>query len=189
MFLVLSLTKVHTGIDFVCKRDMDRDNFKFQNTEYCAGRRPEPLSESKIKKLLLISSLTVSLSFLVFKIFPTFSFKKSFSFFKINAPQVTETADEHDYVLPLLVNLKGEEGPQLAKIHVYITLGKNSSEKEFLSPDNKLEKHLLFVLSGQSVKILKRKKDHLEKQIRSQLNAFLTDNFVHGVRIQTEMLN
>ena len=93
------------------------------------------------------------------------------------------------HVFPLLVNLKGEEGPFLAKVHVYITLSEDSPEKKLLSHNNRLEKQLLFILSGQSVKSLSRKKDHFEREIRSQLNSFLTNSFINGVYIQTEMLN
>ena len=93
------------------------------------------------------------------------------------------------HVVPLLVNLKGEEGPQLARINVYITPNGHSFKKEFLSQNNKLEKHLLFVLSGQPIANLSKRKTHFEKQIQSQLNTFSTKNLINKVHIQTKMLN
>lgn len=96
---------------------------------------------------------------------------------------------QDSHVFPLLVNLKGDKGPQLARIHVYVTLSEGTHKKEFLPQDSELEKQLLFILSGQSFKMLKKKKDYFEDQIRSQLNAFLTQKPVNGVYIKTEILN
>ena len=93
---------------------------------------------------------------------------------------------QSNHVFPLLVNLKGQKGPQLAKVYVYITAG-YGNEKDLLFDNKKLEKQLLFLLSGQSVKNLKR--EYFYSQIQSQLNAFLNDNLINQIRIQTEILN
>ena len=169
---------------------MNKTAFKFQNQEYCqSSQKKEPLSEKSIKKLLAVSSFLAFFSLLALKSLYSLNFNKQTSdvaFRKSFSPKDTfKTAQ----VFPLLVNLKGKKGPQLARIYVSITLNENSLEKEFLSQGNKLEKHLLFILSGQSVDNLSKKKNHFEKQIRSQLNAFLTENLIDGVRIRTEKLN
>lgn len=177
------------GIRFVCKRGMGKSNFKFQNPRYCEGRQVEPLSERNIKKIIFISSLSVLFCFFTFKTISFFYSKKSSVHLKSESQSTEKTAKESSYVLPLLVNLKGEKGPQLAKVHVHITFNGNSLEKKSLPQGNQLEKHLLFILSGQSSKNLNRKKNQFEKQIRSQLNAFLSENLVNGVSIHTEMLN
>lgn len=143
------------------------------------------MSEQAIKKLLLLSSLSVSAVFLTIKIL-WFSLGSHGASEK---PKLVQENVQASYIFPLLVNLKGERGPQLARIHVHVTLSADSREKEFLSHDSQLEKHLLFILSGQSIEVLNRKKEYFEKQILSQLNAFLTQNPVNGIHIQTEILN
>ena len=169
---------------------MRQISFQFQNQECCPGfQRKEPLSSEAIKKLIVVSSFTVFSILLILKILWSLNFNKTFSSWIFKKNSSIQTAFKEAHVFPLLVNLKGEEGPQLARVYVYITLGENSVEREFLSQDSQLEKHLLFILTGQSTQTLSDKKEYFEKQIRSQLNAFLTENFINGVRIQTEMLN
>ena len=168
---------------------MGKTNFKFKNQEYCKPQRKESLYENWIKKLLVLSTFTVFFSFLTLKIPRILSSYKRSPVFKLNAYSSKRKPVESVHSLPLLVNLKGEKGPQLARIYVYITLSESSLKKEFLSQESKLEKNILFILSGQSVKTLNKKKNYFEKQIRSQLNAFLSKELVNGVRIQTKMLN
>ena len=160
---------------------MRATHFKFQNQAFCKDfQKAESLPEKTVRKIFLLSSVCVFFSFLALKI--NFYFNKG----KPSPPLESQT--ESDYALPLLVNLKGEKGPQLARIHVHIHLKEDSLKKEFLSQD-KLEKHLLFILSGQSIKTLHKKRVYFEEQIRAHLNGFLTKRLIHGVYIQTEILN
>lgn len=165
-------------------------DFQFQNQECCPDlQRREPLSSEAIKKLIVVSSFTVFSILLMLKILWFLGFNKSFSVRIFKQSAFVQNSFKESHVFPLLVNLKGEEGPQLARVYVYITLGEDSVEQELLAQDSQLEKHLLFILTGQSIQTLSEKKAYFEKQIQSQINAFLTEDLINGVRIQTEMLN
>ncbi len=169
---------------------MRKTDFCFHNKECCPGTgRTEALSVNWIKKCFVFSSSTVLLCFFILKALSFINSNKVYSFFEFNRTVSAEQQSGRAHILPLLVNLKGEKGPQLFRAQVYITLSKNSLKNEFLSYDKEFEKHLLFILSGQEVKVLQKKRSYFEQQIRSQLNAFLSKDIVDGVRIQTKMLN
>ncbi len=151
--------------------------------------RKEPLSSKEIKKLAAGSLLLICLAFWALKNVSPLSVGK-WPFYKPSGPSsfLNRTAKEA-HVVPLLVNLKGEQGPQLANIHVHITLNEQALDRKFLSRDSQFKKHILFILSGQPTAFLSEKKGHFERRIQSQLNAFLTGNLIHKVRIQAEALN
>ena len=169
---------------------MGKTDFKFQNPEHWQNlKRKKHLSEKWVKKILIISSFTVFVSFLSLKVLWSLDFNKEFFFSKSSKNSVKEESFKKTHTLPLLVNLKGETGPQLTRIQIYITFNASSLEEDLLPKDKKLEKHLLFILSGQSIQALNKKKGYFEKQIRSHLNAFLSKDLINGIDIQTEMLN
>ncbi len=164
-----------------------KTKFKFQNQDpFSKPKRKELLTAKSIKKILAFSSFLAFFSFLVLRAVPFFYSNKSIWIFS-KKPIKADTKATH--VFPLLVNLKGREGPQLARVQVSISFNAHSLEKDFLSSDNQIKKHLLFILSGQSTQFLKKKKDYFEEQIQSQLNAFVNQSLVRGVQIQTEVLN
>ena len=169
---------------------MDKMDFQFQNREQCQNsQRKEFLYEGWIKRFFILSSCVVFFGFFVLKILWSVNFNKQYSNFELSKSSAKEEKFEKAHILPLLVNLKGEKGPQLVRLQVYIALNKNFLEKEFLSQGKEFEKHLLFILSGQEVKDLQKKRSYFEQKIRSQLNAFLSEDIVDGVRIQTERIN
>ncbi|MDE0092874.1 MAG: hypothetical protein OXN83_06285 [Oligoflexia bacterium] len=160
--------------------------FVFQNHDSLSKPvRSKLFSSQKITRLIFISSLFVSFSFFILKSFQSFRVKNQFSFF--NQISLAEQELNFSHIFPLLVNLKGQNGPQLARVYVYITLTDDENARESLFEDHTLEKQLLFLLSGQSVKSLKKKQ--FQNQIQSQLNAFLSDSLINRIQIQTEMLN
>ncbi|MCZ0932074.1 MAG: hypothetical protein OXJ52_02860, partial [Oligoflexia bacterium] len=176
-------TKVPIGIFFVSLLSMKSLKFKFQNPAiFSKPIRRELFYSQKIAQLIFISSLAVFISFFALKFFQFFSAKNKFSF------SVQKSLGDHrpSHIFPLLVNLKGQEGPQLAKVYVHVTVD-NENKRDVLLENHKLEKQLLFLLSGQSVRSLK--KEQFYSQIQSQLNAFLSGNLINEVRIQTEVLN
>ena len=169
---------------------MGKMDFQFQNKEpYQSFRRKEILSESRVKKFIILSFFTVFLIFFALKFLWFFHLNKPHPYLQFSKLSSEEKDFDKAYVLPLLVNLKGENGPQLVRAQVSITLSEDFLEEDFLSKDKEFEKHLLFILSGQEVKTLQKKRNYFERQIRSQLNVFLSRNTVDGVRIQTERLN
>lgn len=169
---------------------MRRIKFQFCNKEHHQkSERTEFLSENWIKKFFVFSSCAVFCTFFILKILWPLNFNKQHPHFEFRKLSSKEEKFDRAHTLPLLVNLKGEKGPQLVRLQVYIALSENSLEKEFLSQDKEFEKHLLFILSGQEIKTLQKKRNYFEQQIRSQLNAFLSKDTVNGVRIQTERLN
>ena len=174
-------TKVPIGIFFVSLYGMKNFRFQFQNS--LAVSKPvkkELFYSHNPGRLILISSLLVFISFFSLKLALFFQSKNALSLSVQKSFQ--PTAPPHIY--PLLVNLKGQEGPQLAKVYVYITAEDQGKE---LLKNQRLERKLLFLLSGQSIKNLNREQFH--SQIQSQLNAFLSGNLIHKIQIQTEMLN
>ena len=158
--------------------------FKFQNSAlFSKPVRKESVYSQKTAQLIFVSSLVVFISFFSLKFIQSFSIKNKFSF---SVQKSLGKPVEPSHIFPLLVNLKGQEGPQLAKVYVHVTVD-DKNKKNVLLKNRKLEKQLLFLLSGQSVKNLK--KEQFYSQIQSQLNAFLSDSLINEVRIQTEALN
>ena len=135
-------------------------------------------------RLILMSSLLVFIAFFSLKLLSFFQSKNALS---LSVQKSVQPTAPPSHIYPLLVNLKGQEGPQLAKVYVYITADKDQGKKKKLLKNQRLERKLLFLLSGQSVKNLNREQFH--SQIQSQLNAFLSGNLIHKIQIQTEMLN
>ena len=164
--------------------------FQFYNQEADFKPQRKMFSfERGFGRLLLFSSLFVFTSFLALKI-PRYlkTYNKSLPFF--NSPTLSQkrAVEEIIHSVPLFVNLKGDKGPQLMQVQVYLSV-EESSKQELLSKEPQLEKHILFLLSGQSAKALSSKKDHFEKQIHFHLNAFLSKKIVNSVHIQTQSLN
>ena len=169
---------------------MSKVNFQLQNREYYQNfKRKEGSFENWIKKTFIFSFITVFLSFFALKFLCSLNLRELYSHLQFRKSSSEEINFKNAHILPLLVNLKGENGPQLVKAQVHINLSENSLKEEFLHQNKEFEKHLLFILSGQEIQTLQKQKNHFEQQIRSQLNAFLSKNIVDGVRIQTEMLN
>lgn len=169
---------------------MSKDRFSFQNQEIfqsCKERRYS-LSEKSIKRLIIFSSFSVFFIFSALKSWQWIEGEIS-SFLSSRKPASLNKFGSEIHVFPLLVNLKGEQGPQLARVYVHIGLIENSKGKQFLYQNSQIEKQILFLLSGQPAVALNTEKDRFEKQIRFQLNAFLSKNFINRVHIQTEMLN
>ena len=167
---------------------MDKLHFKFQNQECCSSsKRKEHLSVKDIRVFLSFSFSFVILGFFTSQIL--WLSKTNKKIFNSQPSFKTETHFKEAHVIPLLVNLRGKEGPQLVRVNVYITLKESSFEKESLFQNNKLEKHLLFALSGQPLAHLSQRKTQFEKQIQSQLNTFLAKNLINRVHIQTKKLN
>ena len=159
-----------------------RSNFSFKNSASLSKPiRQASGSSSKITQLILISSVVVFFSFLVLKFFNLAFKKESLSY------QKSEQELEPFRTFPLVVNLKGQEGPQLARVYVSITLTSDENKEGLLSESHQLKKQLLFLLSGQSVDDLEKEQFH--SQIQSQLNAFLSRPWINKIRIQAEMLN
>ena len=159
--------------------------FRFQNPAFFSKPiRREFFSSQKIAQIIFISSGAVFISFFSLKLFQFFSVKNKLSF---SVQKSVEKSVQPSHIFPLVVNLKGQEGPQLAKVYVYINVIGDENKKDIQIENHKLEKQLLFLLSGQSIKNLN--KEQFYRQIQSQLNAFLSDSLINKVRIQTEILN
>lgn len=169
---------------------MNKKRFQFNNQNYCQEYQKESFSESYLKKLVVFSGAFVFIIFLCLKMV---SLDSKFSFFSDRDSKELVPEDqpkEESYIFPLLVNLKGDKGPQLVRVQVHIHMNKeNSFAKSFSEEDNPFKKYLLFILSGQSTQKLGKNKESFEKQIRFQLNAFLNKELVNGVHIQMEKLN
>ena len=154
-------------------------DFKFKNSGFFS----KPIKRTQnSSKLIFISSLFVLTGFFSLNLFHLFSTKN-----KSQTVVQKSLADlQFSHVFPLLVNLKGQKGPQLAKVYVHIST-EDENQKNLLRQNKKLEKQLLFLLSGQPVKSLKQ--EYFYSQIQSQLNAFLSGNLINQIHIKTEMLN
>lgn len=164
---------------------MTKIKLSFQNSsDLSKSVRSELLSSQKLTQIIFISSVAVFFLFFTLKFFSFFNFKNKT---EISKQQSLGTVEELSHAFPLLVNLKGKTGPQLARVNVYLTLADSVSKKDLLLEESKLEKQLLFLLSGQSIQSLE--KEYFYNQIQSQLNAFLSNRFINKVHIQTEMLN
>ena len=157
--------------------------FKFQNSDLVSKSTKRKFFYSKkITQLILISSTLVFTGFFTLKLFHFLNLKNNLSFIQ---QSIEEPKPSH--IVPLVVNLKGQNGPQLAKVQVYITLLDEENKKNILLQNPKLEKQLLFLLSGQSIQNLKQ--DQFYNQIQSQLNTLLSDSLVDQIKIKTEILN
>lgn len=169
---------------------MGKDHFQFKNQEVYTKAQKQTFSFDKwLSQLVLFSSLFVFISFLALKIPRYFkTYKKSLPFFNTDSSSQKKAVEEITHSVPLFVNLKGDKGPQLVRVNVYLSVDE-SSKRELASQGNTLEKHILFLLSGQSAKALSSKKDHFEKQIHFHLNAFLSKKIVNAVHIQTQTMN
>ena len=169
---------------------MGKNYFQFKNQEtYYKAQRKTLSFDKGISRLLFFSSLFVFIGFLALKT-PRYlkAYKKSLTFLNTAPSSQKKDLEEITHSVPLFVNLKGDKGPQLVRVNVYLSVDE-SSKRELLSQENKLEKHILFLLSGQSTKALSSKKDHFEKQIHFHLNAFLSKKIVNAVHIQTQTMN
>ena len=179
---------------------MKKIEFQFQNQDIF----PHQLRERSwfpIKQLILFMFFFVSAISFCFKYFYSFSFKTNFA-------SQAEHQREQAHVIPLWVSLKGQKGPQLAKVSVFIHLGSKELQKYFekqiytsvqknevIKPKEfqkyfekqKLEKQLVFLLSGQPISILSNRE--FQNQLQNQLNIFLTDRIINNLNIKTEMLN
>ena len=108
-------------------------DFQFQNKEHFQiSSRKELLSEKKIKKFFVFTSITFGLCFIVLKTLWFYSHNPSVvSYFKEKPKLFKEKEQKNAHTLPLLLNLKGEKGPQLFKVQVSITLSQNSPKEDF----------------------------------------------------------
>ena len=179
---------------------MEKDNSQFENLYFI----PKPRPVKSVKKLFIISSLFLSFSFFGLKFYYQFlstydfsSFQK-FSFQNILTEQFrtqknrvqklsSKERKEESHTLPLLVSLKGQEGPRLARVSVSIYLDSQNLKKPFGKEIENLEGQLLFLLSGQSITHLSNK--DFQDQIQNQLNLFLSHQMIQDLNIETELLN
>ena len=158
---------------------------------------PQPREAKSITRFFLLCCLVVGGGFFSFQAY-NYGFKKihfhNLFIAKFRSQETTYTLSskesaEERHTLPLFINLKGEDGPQLARVSVSIYLDsqklKTSSGKKVAFED--LESQLLFLLSGQSITHL-RDKD-FQGQIQAQLNLFLSHQMIQDLNIETELLN
>lgn len=179
---------------------MEKDHFQFENSFFV----PKPRSVKSVKKLFLISFLFLSCSFFGLKFYHQFLFTYDFSSFqkfsfqtalmeqfrtqkkKVQKLSSKERKGE-GHTLPLLVSLKGEEGPRLARVFVSIYLDSQNLKNPFEKEIENLESQLLFLLSGQSITHLSNRS--FQDQIQNQLNIFLSHQMIQDLNIETELLN
>lgn len=189
MFIYLLLLKSVLEFFLYVFHGMGSRHFQFTNkSSLRKSQRKQSDFEKRLKKFFLFSSVFVFLGFFLFKFSYFKVFKNKSLFVKEQLYSKEKVSSGSIHSLPLFVNLKGDKGPYLARIHVSLTVSE-SSKQELVSRGDHLEKHILFILSGQSVKDLNNQKNHFEKQIRFQINAFLSKDLVAGVHIQTQNFN
>ena len=179
---------------------MNKTEFQFQNQDIFP-QKPRERPFFPIKQLMLFMCFFISAASFCFKYFYRFSFKANFT-------SQAELQKEQAHVVPLWVSLRGQKGPQLAKVSVFIHLGSKEFQEyfekrnytsvrknevihpkefqEYFEKQN-LEKQLLFLLSGQPISILSSRE--FQNQLQKQLNIFLTDRIINNLNIKTEMLN
>ena len=160
---------------------------------------PQPRKAQSLTKLFILCFLVVGSGFFSFQLYDYGLKKNHFQnlfITKLRSQEKTytlsskakESAKER-HTLPLFINLKGEDGPQLARVSVSIYLDsqklKTSFRKEVAFED--LESQLLFLLSGQSITHLSDK--DFQGQIQAQLNLFLSHQMIQDLNIETELLN
>ena len=90
---------------------------------------------------------------------------------------------------PFPVNLKTSNGIAPALVEIELKMNKPSAKKEVLLKNQKFQKHLLLLLSGQNRGELSKNKTYFEEKIRSQFNVFLTRGSVEKVEIHTTLIN
>ena len=90
---------------------------------------------------------------------------------------------------PFPVNLKTSNGIATALVKIELKMDKLSAKKEILSKNQKFQKHLLLLLSGQNRGELSKNKSYFEEKIRSQFNVFLSRGSVEKVEIHTTLIN
>lgn len=168
---------------------MEKHYFHFKNQGPDSQDQNKRSSFNKgMTKLVFVSSFSVFIGFLSLKVSKYFTaYNKSSPLLSTEFSQ-KNAVQEVTHFVPLFVNLKGEQGPQLVRLQVSLSV-EETSKQELLSQEGKLEKHILFLLSGQSAEALFSRKDHFEQQIRFHLNAFLSKQIIHGVQIQTQTFN
>ena len=88
----------------------------------------------------------------------------------------------------ILVNFKSKEGIRMAQVSVQLETRSTSVKSKFLKDHQRLQKHLLLVLSGKEVQEMEKNKSYFENKIRSQMNVFLTKGEVDKVTLHTKML-
>jgi len=147
-------------------------------------------ANKSLKKLFITSFLCLTFSFFSFKwYYQSHYYQSHYNLFeKFNkSPKkaIQKLSSQKGHNLPLLVSLKGNEGPLLARVIVslYLDPEKKTFDKEFES----LKKQLLFLLSGQSIAQLNNK--DFQDQIQNQLNFFLSPQVIQNLNIKTELLN
>ena len=90
---------------------------------------------------------------------------------------------------PFPVNLKTSNGIAPTLVKIELKMDKLSAKKEILSKNQKFQKHLLLLLSGQNRGELSKNKSYFEEKIRSQFNVFLSRGSVEKVEIHTTLIN
>ena len=175
-------TKVCIGSLFVDYFSMQKGNFQFENQIFVPKSRPD----KPVTKLFILTSFFLSLGFVGFKNYGLFS-----SFYQNLSTQAVKTqkplSKAESRTLPLLVSLKGQDGPRLARVFVSIYLDSQNVKKPFDKEIENLENQLLFLLSGQSITYLSDKS--FQDQIQNQLNLFLSHQMIQDLNIKTELLN
>ena len=157
-----------------------KKNFVFQNQPLVLIPKKPAHSFISLQKSLLYSSCFVVLCFVSLKGF--YGFKS-----QSPAPPVFKsTESKKDHVVPLLLNLKSQQGPRLARVQVFISLSPAPNSAQVSNPKD-LEKQLLFLLSGQPLQELTKKT--FQNRIQNQLNAFLSGAFIKDLDINMEVLN
>lgn len=157
-------------------------NFSYKNkSNYQNKREQVHLSEQWIKKVFFIA-FSFSFSFLLLgKVVWIFNNKaKTTQVRSLASTKQIKTIS----LSPIVVNLKSDKGPQLTRVQVNISTYEESVKKELLSKNKSLEKHLLFVLSGQDSKKINKNKSIFEKKLISQINAFLSSGNINEVKIK-----
>jgi len=160
---------------------MSEDKKTFEQTLFI----PKERTSKSLKKFFIISFVCIGLSFFSFKW--AYYHKKDFFKklnYKITAP-AQKVSSKPSRTLPLLISLKEDEGPRLARVFVSISL--NSTEKPIDKDFENLKSQLLFLLSGQSLAMLSDKS--FQDQIQNQLNLFLSDLMIENLNIETKLLN
>lgn len=175
---------------------MQKDFFSYENKLFT----PKPRSAPSFKKLFIVSSVFLSLSFFSVKLYDLSfsSYDLSSFFYKLSPPSLrfkkdgtqklfSRVDERESHTLPLLVSLKGRDGPRLAKVSVSVYLDSQNLKEDFGEEIKNLENQLLFLLSGRPITRLSSK--DFQDQIQKQLNLFLSRQMIQDLNIETELLN
>ena len=162
------------------KQDQTRQqSFLFKNQPLISIPKKRGGSYGGWQKYLFYSSCFIILSF--------FSLKEVYFFESPTKEPVFQTSHtKEDHIVPLLLNLKSQQGPRLARVQVSISLSPSPKTFVFSQPED-LEKQLLFLLSGQPLQELTKKT--FQNRIQNQLNTFLSGAFIQDLNINMEVLN